>query len=61
MADACAPAGAKWRGERGAAGTRARVGVMCAGPARSGAKRLSLRGFYGYKECKFGNCGWNYQ
>ena len=31
---------------------------------RAGAKwreKISLRGFYGYKECKFGNCGWNYQ
>lgn len=26
-----------------------------------GREKISLRGFYGYKECKFGNCGWNYQ
>ncbi len=39
MADACGPlAQVAW--ERGADGVRTRVGVMRAGPAQSGAKRL---------------------
>ena len=70
MADACAPAGARgvgsvenMRGDtRGCEGAWAwREWARCVQGRRGGARKISLRGFYGYKECKFGNCGWNYQ